>query len=106
MAALLWHARAVSGLIRYDLDGLSSLSRRLDRVADRLSAARSELRGADDVLGDRDVVQALEEFEEHWRDGREKIVDGARRISGMVGSTVALYRELDEQGAAQARELW
>lgn len=96
----------VSGLISYDLDGLSSLSRTLSRVADGLAAARSELRGADDVLGDQEVVEALEHFEEHWRDGREKIVDGARRISDMIGSSVQLYRELDEQGAAQVQELW
>lgn len=52
------------------------------------------------------MVDALEDFEQHWRNGREKIVDGARRIFGMVSSTVALYRDLDEQGAAQAQELW
>ena len=104
--ASLCHPVGVSGLISYDLDGLSSLSRTLSRVADGLAAARSELRGAEDVLGDREVVEGLEHFEEHWRDGREKVVDGARRISDMIASSVRLYRELDEQGADQVRELW
>lgn len=96
----------MSGLISYDLDGLSTLSRTLSRVADGLAGARSELRSADDVLGDRDVVDALEHFEEHWRDGREKVVDGARRISDMISSTVTLYRELDDKGARKAAALW
>jgi hypothetical protein len=104
--SLLCHPVQVSGLISYDVDGLMSLSRTLSRVADGLAAARSELRGADDVLGDREVVEGLEHFEEHWRDGREKVVDGARRISDMIGSSVRLYSELDEQGAGQVHELW
>jgi hypothetical protein len=96
----------VTALIEVDLEGLSGFAGTLDRVRARLDAARHELRSADDVLGDRDVVEGLEHFEDHWRDGREKIGDGAKRLSAMVVSSVELYRELDADGASGLQDLW
>lgn len=96
----------MTALIKVDLDGLSGFAQTLDRVRERLAAAERELRGADDVLGDPEVVDGLEHFEKHWRDGREKIGDGAKRLSAMVVSSVEMYRELDADGKAKVEQLW
>ncbi len=83
-----------------DLDGLSSFASRLDRIRDALESARDTLRGNDAALGDRTVVDALDRFEDRWRDGREKIEDNAKTLSTMVTESVATYRQADDDLAS------
>jgi len=79
-----------------DLDGLSSFASRLDRIRDALDGAEQALRGQDAALGDGTVVDALDRFEDRWRDGREKIVDNAETLATMVTESVATYRQADD----------
>lgn len=83
-----------------DLDGLSDFAGRLDRIRESLESAKDSLRGNDDALGDGTVVEALERFEDRWRDGREKIEDNAKTLSTMVTESVATYRQADDDLAA------
>ena len=87
--------------LEVDLDGLVSFAGTLDRVRGRLDGARAQLRGADDELGDAAVVEGLEHFEAHWRDGRESIATNAETLSTMVTDSVRTYRQVDDDLTAQ-----
>lgn len=78
-----------------DLDGLDDFAVRLDRIADALDGAEDALRGHDAALGDDTVVDALNDFEKNWRDGREKIQDNATTLGTMVTESVSAYRQVD-----------
>lgn len=82
--------------LEVDLHGLDAFARRLDRICDALESAKDVLRGYDDALGDRDVVGAVDRFEDRWRDGREKIEDNAATLSTMVKESVKAYRQADD----------
>lgn len=86
-----------------DLDGMSSLASTLTRIGERLDAARSELRGASDELGDEQVVSALERFEHRWRDGREDIRENGEALATMLTESVRTYRQVDSDLAAGIR---
>ncbi|GAB7193594.1 hypothetical protein NUM3379_43040 [Kineococcus sp. NUM-3379] len=84
-----------------DLHGLDGLAQRLRRVKEDLDAARNNLSGQGEVLGHPRVTAALDEFEEHWRDGRKKVSENAEALATMVTEAVRAYRSADEQlGAA------
>lgn len=86
-----------------DLDGLSSFARRLDRIGRALRGAERALRGSDHDLGDPQVVRALHAFEDRWRDGRQQVQENAETLSTMVSESVAAYRRVDAELAAQLR---
>lgn len=87
-----------------DLDGLSDFARRLRRIKKQLDAAKRELRGNDDELGDERVSSALEDFEKHWRDGREKVSENADALATMVKEAVKTYRSVDRKLGKQIAE--
>lgn len=91
------------GDLEVDLDGLSRLAAALDRIGDRLERARGELRGAQDALGDEQVVDGLERFEERWRDGRKDIRDNAETLARMLQESAAAYRRVDRDLTANLR---
>lgn len=67
------------------------------RIVGRLAAARAERRGAVDDLGDADVVDGVERFEERWRDGRKDIKANADTLGQMLLESVRTYREADRE---------
>lgn len=89
--------------LEVDLPGLDAFARRLDRICDALQGAEDVLRGYDDALGDRTVVDALHRFEDRWRDGRRKIEENATTLSTMVSESVATYRRTDADLATSLR---
>lgn len=86
-----------------DLDGLSSFAGNLGRIRERLARAGDELRGHDDVLGHEGVADALEGFEDRWRDGREKIGSNCEALGSMVTQSVAGFRQADTDLAGSLR---
>lgn len=92
-----------------DLDGLSQFAARLRRIQERLDEAKQELGEYGAALGDARVSSALDDFEQHWRDGRKKVSDNAEALSTMVGEAVKTYRATDDrlrdEIAAAGREL-
>lgn len=85
------------GDLEVDLDGLDRLGSALRRIDAALGRARSELRGAGDALGDGDVVEAVERFEDRWRDGREDLREDARTLATMLEESSRTYRDADRR---------
>lgn len=83
-----------------DLDGLERLVGALERIDGQLERARADLRSGVDVLGDDDVVEGLERFEQRWRDGREAIRENGATLRTMVSESVRTYRQTDSDLAA------
>lgn len=81
--------------LQVDLGGLSALASTLGRIGDRLDAARSDLSGAHDDLGDPQVVDALDRFEDRWRDGRREIRENGDSLATMLTESVRTYRQVD-----------
>lgn len=81
--------------LQVDLDGLSALAGTLGSIGDRLDGARSELSGAHDDLGDLQVVDALDRFEDRWRDGRREIRENGEALATMLTESVRTYRQVD-----------
>ena len=88
------------GALEVDLLGLTRLATALDRIGDGLEAARGELRGFADSLGDEQVVDGVERFEDRWRDGRKEIRANAEALSLMLTESVGAYRQADTDLAA------
>lgn len=72
------------GDLEVDLLGLSRLASALDRIGEGLEAARGESRGFVDSLGDEQVVDGVERFEDRWRDGRKEVRANAQALSTML----------------------
>ena len=88
------------GDLEVDLSGLTRLASALDRISDGLEAARGELRGFADSLGDEQVVDGVERFEDRWRDGRKDLRENAETLATMLTESVRAYRQVDQDLAA------
>ncbi len=87
----------MSDRLSVDLEGLLDVGARLTRVKDDLDRTSQVLGGQSHVLGDARVSGALEGFEEHWRDGRRKVVANAEALTTMVSEAVRTFRKVDDQ---------
>ena len=83
--------------LEVDLGGLEALSGRLDSIRSRLHSTRSSVDAVRGDLGSGDVASALDRFEEHWRDGRERLDTGAATLTAMLRESVRAYRDADGQ---------
>jgi hypothetical protein len=83
------------GDLEVDLDGLSSFASGLDRIRARLDATGDFIGSYRDDVGSDKVAGALDDFEDHWDDGREKITSNAESLSSMVHESVDTYRKAD-----------
>ncbi len=88
------------GDLEVDLLGLSRLASALHRIADGLEVARGELRGFADSLGDEQVADGVERFEDRWRDGRKDLQEDAQTLSMMLTESVRAYHQVDQDLAA------
>lgn len=86
--------------LQVDLGGLSALASTLTRIGDRLDRARSELSGAQGDLGDPQVAEALDRFEDRWRDGRREIRENGDALATMLTESVRTYRQVDSELAS------
>ncbi len=83
--------------LEVDLEGLESLAGGLERIRGTLRATREVVDTARGDLGSSDVAGALENFERHWRDGRERIDASAEALGSMLRESVAAYRATDAE---------
>ncbi len=83
-----------------DLDGLDRLAGALERIQSQLARAKADLHAGSDVLGDSEVVDGLDRFEERWRDGRKSISENAETLHTMLTESVRTYTDADQQLAA------
>lgn len=85
------------GDLEVDLAGLDALAGVLRRINAGLDRARGDLRGHSSVLGDEDVTDALERFEDRWRDGREEIQENGETLATMLAESALAYRDTDRK---------
>jgi uncharacterized protein YukE len=90
--------------LEVDLAGLQALAGRLDDIRATLSATRSTIDTARADLGSGDVARALDRFEDHWRDGRERIDGAAEALTAMLRASVEAYRRTDGELQASLEE--
>ncbi len=87
--------------LEVDLDGLDALAGRLDTIRSTLAATRSTVDAVRGDLGSGELADALDRFEDHWRDGRERIDGSAQTLTTMVRASVTAYRDADGQLATE-----
>ena len=80
-----------------DVDALGELAKRLESIRTRLNDGPRTVRLVREEVGSSQVCEALEAFEEHWDDGRDKIDANAKNLAGMLRESAKAYRETDEQ---------
>lgn len=83
--------------LRAHLTTLENLGRRTAKIPETMSGTGRLLdRYAEDV-GSDEVVDALGDFESHWRDGRGKIRTKSETLGSMLSDTVRELRATDDQ---------
>lgn len=83
-----------------DVVGLQTLASTLERVKDGLDRTRDVIDDAESELGSNDLANALDDFEDHWDDGRGRIkknIDGT--VEALTQSAQA-YIDTDVELAA------
>jgi hypothetical protein len=89
--------------LEVDLTGLESLSGRLEGIRQSLRGTRDTVDAVRGDLGSGELADALDRFEEHWRDGRDRLDASAQALGTMLRESVRAYRSADDQ-LAQAIE--
>jgi hypothetical protein len=79
-----------------DLDGLAGFAGGLDRIRASLDGTGETFDAYHDDIGSDTVWDALDDFKDHWHDGRKKITDNAKSLSSMVHESVDTYRKTDD----------
>lgn len=94
---------AVADLL-VDVEGLAALSGGLRSSVAGLDGTRGMVDAVGSAVGSSDVLDALEGFERHWRDGREQIRKNVDACSDALDEAARAYRDTDEQLAHGLRE--
>jgi hypothetical protein len=81
--------------LEVDLDGLATFAGGLDRIRASLDDTGDTFDAYHDDIGSGTVSGALDDFKDHWHDGRRKITDNAKSLSSMVHESVDTYRKTD-----------
>lgn len=94
------------GDLEVDIDGLEGLVVSLGGVRDGLDQTRSVVNGSASAMGSEDVAGALDDFENHWDDGRGRVKENIEAILGAVEDSAQAYRQTDTdlQQALQEQE--
>lgn len=79
-----------------DVEGLGRMASAMRAVADGLDDTGSVIRGAADAMGSSDVLDALEEFEDHWKDGRGRITDNLDDMEKVLDDSMQAYQQVDQ----------
>ena len=76
------------------------MAQALFRVRDGLDDTRRVVDALESVLGSKDVADALDDFEDHWDDGRGRIKENIEGTVDAISQSVDAYRGTDEDLAA------
>ncbi|MET0930194.1 MAG: type VII secretion target [Aeromicrobium sp.] len=79
-----------------DVEGLGRMATAMREVADGLDDTRSVIDGAGDAMGSSDVLDALEDFEDHWKDGRGRITDNLEDMEKVLEDSMQAYQDVDQ----------
>lgn len=92
------------GDLEVDVHGLESLVTSLAQVRQGLEETRAVVDSSESALGSTDVAHALDDFEDHWDDGRGRIGENIEAISGALSDSAEAYRRTDDDLRAALRE--
>lgn len=87
-----------------DVTGLFNLSASLGRVKDGLDQTRSRVDDDADRLGAAEVLDALRDFDSHWKDGREQIGENLDHTTEALTSSAQAYEDADAELATALTE--
>lgn len=90
--------------LEVDVDGLEAVVVALQGVADGLDDTRATVDAAESILGSSDVYHALDDFENHWDDGRGQIKENMESVQQTLTTAVTEYRKADDDLAAALEE--
>lgn len=79
-----------------DVEGLGRMATAMRDVARGLDDTQSVIDGAGDSMGSSDVLEALEDFEDHWKDGRGRITDNLEDMEKVLEDSMQAYRDVDQ----------
>jgi hypothetical protein len=78
-----------------DTDLLADLGARFLRIADDVVEVTGAHEVEDRALGGRIVGDALCEFEDHWRSGRQRLHERLRSVGMLVQEAASAYKTVD-----------
>lgn len=83
------------------IDLLEDFAHRLGSIVTRLDDTKAVFRAFEEDMGDASVVEALDHFESHWKDGRGDIHKQLSGLEKMAGTVVREMRKVDTDLAQQ-----
>lgn len=90
--------------LQVDTEGLRTLSRTLAEVRGALDATRRIIDAGRDALGDNDVYDALNDFENNWDDGRGQINNNMQAMQEILDESANAYETTDGDLATQLHD--
>lgn len=79
-----------------DVQGLGRMAAAMRSVADGLDDTQSVIDRAADAIGSSDVLEALEDFEDHWKDGRSRITKNLEDMQKALEDSMKAYQDVDQ----------
>jgi hypothetical protein len=86
--------------LQVDVDGLERLVTSMADVRRGLDDTRAVVAAGADALGSDELLDALEHFERHWQDGRDRVKANVEAISDAISESATAYRQADDDLAA------
>ena len=86
-----------------DVDALKAMSGHLDEIKASLKDAAGDVNRYDRRLGSSRIEDALDEFVEGWRDGRQKILEGIDGLHDRIRMAIDAYLKQEDALAKAAR---
>ncbi len=87
-----------------DVAGLRTLAQTIRSVRSTLDATRSVIEAGRDDVGDDRVYDALDDFENHWDDGRKQIDKNIEAVGEVLDESARAYEKTDSELATQLTE--
>ena len=87
-----------------DVAGLRTLAHTIRSVQSTLDDTRSVVDAGRDDVGDSRVFEALDDFENHWDDGRGQIRKNIEAMSEILDESADAYEQTDTELATQLTE--
>ena len=87
-----------------DVNGLRTLAQTIRTVKSTLDSTRATIDANRDEVGDDRVYDALDDFENHWDDGRGQIGKNIEAMGEILDESASAYEQTDTDLATQLTE--
>lgn len=79
-----------------DVQGLGRMAAAMRTVAEGLDDTHAVIDRAADAMGSSDVLDALDDFEDHWKDGRGRITKNLEDMQNALDDAMKAYQDVDQ----------